>query len=78
MDRKIINYITVSEGETTVSLDDQVRVMIGDGWQPFGGISFEHHFPYQAMVKYEDKESIAYRQREGIKGPACRSDGGAF
>lgn len=63
--KKIIDYITVSSsGEPyDTSLDKKINLLIGQGWQPFGGIAINEYevegvgnlvWTCQAMVKYKD------------------------
>jgi len=62
--KKITDY-DVASGENTVELAERVNEMIGEGWQPHGGIKVHRTYLYgrtdavceylQPMVKYDEK-----------------------
>lgn len=57
---KIVDYVVVewrkwvNGGRNDGSLSDIVKQMIGQGYQPIGGVCIEDDVWYQAMVKYEE------------------------
>ena len=55
--RKIIDYKIIYHFPFD-ELDKAVKEMIGDGWQPLGGLVFTNGGLTQAMVKYEDEEQV--------------------
>lgn len=53
---KIIDYM-IAEATNFESLESIVKRLIKEGWQPFGGVSYELlKYERQAMVKYEEVE----------------------
>ena len=52
--RKIVDYMIV-EKDNFHNFSDQVKNLIKEGWQPFGGVSqWNSRIHTQAMVKYEE------------------------
>lgn len=66
MNRRITDYMTI-RSNSDFNLDKEVKEMIGQGWQPFGGPAMafvnnsgsgEFNFT-QAMVRYDSTEVYA-------------------
>jgi hypothetical protein len=45
----VVAYMVI-EGTTKEELENLVKVAIGKGWQPLGGVAIAGRFFYQAMV----------------------------
>jgi len=59
MKRKVIEYMYVTNGASTLCFVEEINRLIGEGWQPLGGIAVTYNGDdqmwdtWQAMVKYE-------------------------
>lgn len=64
---KVIEYI-LATSDTGTGLCDIVNEAIHTGgWQPLGGVSVTKHGYYQALVKYEDEETLTMQFDENRK-----------
>jgi hypothetical protein len=51
--KKIVDYILVRQ-EIRNNFDEEIRKLIIQGWQPFGGVAVNRFGSFQAMVKYDE------------------------
>jgi hypothetical protein len=62
--KKIVDYTFVTGN--LVNMEDKVRQMIEDGWQPFGSVTItvlpSETILIQGMVKYEELTPSPYMQ----------------
>lgn len=55
--RRITEYIVI-QADSISQLEQRVNEAIGDGMQPQGGVHSSGGYIFQAMVKYEDMETL--------------------
>ena len=60
----ITEYMIVCEGTRGKDIEQRVKELISDGWQPLGGISICPGAYAQAMVKYSPDKTITLSKSE--------------
>jgi hypothetical protein len=53
MSNKVVDYKLVQTW--CYNIDDEISLLLKEGWQPLGGVSVNSDYVSQAMVKYEDE-----------------------
>lgn len=62
----MIIYKVVTSKSGFKELEDEISLLINDGWKPIGGIAFNLGFPYQAMVGKTENNNKSQKDKKTL------------